>query len=475
MELPERPSLPPVVRGSDNGGLKEKLTDLIAQATAKYAVKDYNSAADLYSRATELQDEINGEMSTENAELLYAYGRCLYHVAIKNSDVLGAKVADVQRDDGKKEAGPEKVPKASSSKESQENSAAHNTSSKVVGKKAGAASYAPNSEKKLLFQFTGDENFVDSDEEGEDEDAVPEAEGEADQDEDDFANAFEVLDMARVLLQRRLKEVQKNEGSLPANKQSEVLRQLKERLSDTHDLQAEISLEGERFLAAVVDLKAAIQLKEEIYPPESQLLAEGHYKLSLALEFSSITQPKDSNGEILESGEIQVDKAMREEAAQEMEAAISSCKLRIKKEQAALKSKVELEDSSSKHIDIQEKIAEVQELVKDMEQRLVELHQPPVSVAGPSGINVANDINNPAGLLGAMLGQSSEAQQANLAKAMESANDLSMLVKKKKPANGSSMATTPTESNSSRGKRKLETNEGSGSERGKRPLLDEDA
>ena len=123
-------------------------------------------------------------------------------------------------------------------------------------------------------------------------------------------------------------------------------------------------------MAAVVDLKAAIQLKEEIYPPESQLLAEGHYKLSLALEFSSITQPKDSNGEILESGEIQVDKAMREEAAQEMEAAISSCKLRIKKEQAALKSKVELEDSSSKHMDIQEKIAEVQELVKDMEQRV---------------------------------------------------------------------------------------------------------
>ena len=96
-------------------------------------------------------------------------------------------------------------------------------------------------------------------------------------------------------------------------------------------------------------------------------------------------------------------------------------------------------------------------------------------MAGPSGINVANDINNPAGLLGAMLGQSSEAQQANLAKAMESANDLSMLVKNKKPANGSSMATTPTESNSSRGMRKLETNEGSGSERGKRPLLDEDA
>ena len=77
-----------------------RLDDLKAQATLKYAVKDYNAAAELYSQATELQATINGEMAAENADLLYAYGRCLYHVAVANSDVLGSKVAGETRQDG---------------------------------------------------------------------------------------------------------------------------------------------------------------------------------------------------------------------------------------------------------------------------------------------------------------------------------------------------------------------------------------
>ena len=69
---------------------EERLQDLIAQATALYSVKDYSPAAELYSQATELQDEVNGEMNPENADLLYSYGKCLYFVAVRNSEVLGA-------------------------------------------------------------------------------------------------------------------------------------------------------------------------------------------------------------------------------------------------------------------------------------------------------------------------------------------------------------------------------------------------
>ena len=77
-----------------------RLDDLKAQATLKYAVKDYDAAVELYSQATELQATINGEMAAENADLLYAYGRCLYHVAVANSDVLGSKVVSETRQDG---------------------------------------------------------------------------------------------------------------------------------------------------------------------------------------------------------------------------------------------------------------------------------------------------------------------------------------------------------------------------------------
>ena len=77
-----------------------QLDDLRAQATLKYSVKDYDAAAELFSQATELQAQINGEMAAENADLLYLYGRCLYHVAVANSDVLGSKVAGERRQDG---------------------------------------------------------------------------------------------------------------------------------------------------------------------------------------------------------------------------------------------------------------------------------------------------------------------------------------------------------------------------------------
>src|SRR5436305_3032522 len=70
-----------------------QLTDLVARATAKYAIKDYEPAAELYSQATALQAEINGEMALENADLLYSYGKCLYFVAVSNSDVLGGTAA----------------------------------------------------------------------------------------------------------------------------------------------------------------------------------------------------------------------------------------------------------------------------------------------------------------------------------------------------------------------------------------------
>src|SRR5256885_6737092 len=87
---PPASSTPP---RTDDSSKADQLEDLIARATAAYAIKDYSPAAELYSQATELQAEMNGEMALENAELLYSYGKCLYFVAVSNSDVLGGTAA----------------------------------------------------------------------------------------------------------------------------------------------------------------------------------------------------------------------------------------------------------------------------------------------------------------------------------------------------------------------------------------------
>ena len=356
-----------------DGDGRTQIQNLKAQATLKYSIKDYNAAADLYSQATELQAELNGELSSENADLLYAYGRCLYHVAVKNSDVLGSKVAGEKRDEDQKALGSKKLKTREKIDEAdgQQKGVAKQVVTKVVESKDGPI--LPSAEADTgsgqYFQFKGDENFDTSDENEEEEGSETDDAEKAD-DEDDFVNAYEVLDLARVLLARKLEEFENSSDKGKEKCEPQQLQQLKERLADTYDLQAEISLEGERFSNAVLDLRSALELKKGLFPQESSLIAEAHFKLSLALEFSSVTQQKFENGDSDSKKGIHgshVDESMRMEAALEMEAAIASCRTRIKKEEAILANSSEVTEK----LKVTEgDIAEVKDMVKEMQQRV---------------------------------------------------------------------------------------------------------
>ena len=359
--------------GSGDGSSHTRLVDLIAQATLKYSIKEYSAAAELYSQATELQAELNGEMSPKNADLLYAYGRCLYHVAVSKSDVLGSKVAGEQPEQQSRKARSKATNGESSAAGAlnAQDRVAEEIVTQVVEEKAGGKELGDDNAtgKRPYFKFTGDENFDDSEEdedgEGSDADGV-----EAEEEEDDFVNAYEVLDLARILLLRRLEETQATEGKGKTTMESEDVKQIKERLADTHDLQAEISLEGERFPIAVEDLKAALALKQGLFPKDSSLIAEAHYKLSLALEFSSVTQQKNEGDEDGVGKEAHVDEAMREQAAKAMEAAIESCKLRISREEARLFSGSANVASPLDSKVTRESVDDVKDMVADMEQRV---------------------------------------------------------------------------------------------------------
>ncbi|KAJ9213098.1 hypothetical protein DTO166G4_5256 [Paecilomyces variotii] len=399
--------------------LRAQLANLTERANAREALKDYNTAAELYSQAMEIQAQLNGEMSPENADLLYAYGKSLYNVAVSKSDVLGTKVAG-------KAADSEPAPAQPSNK-----SGSKSTGQGATQKGAtGETGQTKTEENRPYFQFTGDENFDVSDsEEGED------AENEGpDEEEDDFANAFEVLDLARVLVLRKLEDVEnKDSSSGKAADMPPEVKTLKERLSDIHDLQAEISLEAERFADAVSDLRAALELKESLFPFEDPTVAECHYKLSLALEFDSVHKAEDGTVSEDQSG---ADTEKREEAIKHMEKAIESCKVRMAKEQSKLDNgEVTDEDKVAA---AKRKIGNVKEIVADMEQRLLDLRRGPVSAAQNDDLNPLN------GLLGQILGQAPEQQKAKLEEAVKNANDLSSFVKKKKqPAPTSVPAPAP--------------------------------
>lgn len=423
-----QPIMAETTPASDSNDLAAQLEQLKAQATQQYSLKNYSAAADFYSEAAEVQDTINGEMSPQNADLLYQYGRCLYHVAVQNSDVLGGKVARAEEPERKKR----KVSKSHGEGSSSNDGAAAGSSligdaiksgeQKVAADgQDGAQDKAKENEapSNPYFNITGDENWTDSEEEGENDGEDGEADG--DEQEDDFATAYEILDMARVLLARKIESY---DGD---NTKAVEVRQLQERLSDTHDLQAEIALENERFQDAVQDVRESLALKLALYASDDSLVAEAHFKLSLALEFASLTTTADAadgSGQQIAS----VDEEMRREAAQEMEKAIASCKSRLARETAR-------ESSQPPSAEFQHKITDIKDMIADMETRLVDLRNPAASLSAlQSGAGGApGGADDPLrGVLGALLGANKAEQQKKIAEATETANDLTAMVKKGK-------------------------------------------
>ncbi|KAB5525773.1 histone H1-binding protein [Coniochaeta sp. 2T2.1] len=402
--------------------LNVSLADITAKATALYNQKKYEESAELFSQATEMQAEMNGEMHLDNAEILFLYGRALFKVGQSKSDVLGQAPAA-----GQEEAKLTQKPKKTKKPAGESASTEEVIEEKVATLAEGAVEETKtdeSAEKKPLFQFTGDENFDESDEEGEDDGAENE-EGEAD---DDLAVAFGILDMARILYLKKLESLQATEDS-EAGKGSDAgelkgdpspaIKHIKKQLGETHDLLAEISLENERYTDAIEDARASLKYKQELYTDESEVIAEAHYKLCLALEFASISPAKDENGE---SEDKPVDQGLRDEAARELQAAIDSTKLKLQANQVDLATLHSPEDNEA----TREQINNVQELIAEMEQKLIELRKPPVDVQSEIKTQMFGAAANAfGGLLGA--GSSS----STIEEAKKTAKDLTGLVRKK--------------------------------------------
>ncbi|KAL5332638.1 hypothetical protein BJX70DRAFT_392841 [Aspergillus crustosus] len=400
------------------GGLREHLESLVTRAAAKDAIKDYYAAAELYSEATEIQAKLNGELSIDNADLLFAYGKSLYNVAISKSDVLGSKLAgkaQTQSSITDRNAVFDSAPVSENPIENAMSAGASNKDAKIL------KTQSKETEGKPYFHFTGDENFdTDSD----DDDGDNAAREQDNEDDDDFANAFEVLDLARILYHKKLELISEKSGKGKCADTVPNLRDIKEHLADTYDLQAEISLEGERFTDAAADLRTALELRQSLVPMEDPTIAECHYKLSLALEFGAVQHDDDDS----EAGSkaSKIDDGMRNEAVTQMEKAIESCRVRMSREQKKFDTDNTLDED--KRTALKRRIVNVKEIISDMEQRLLDLRRAPVSVE--RGIGNHNETMLK-GILGQIIGQPDSEKQSLLDTATQNATDLSSSVKRK--------------------------------------------
>ncbi|XDG04095.1 hypothetical protein ABKA04_003710 [Annulohypoxylon sp. FPYF3050] len=446
-------SLPPMDPEERTNSLQVSLADLTAKANALYAQKKFEEAAEIFSQATEMQAEINGEMAPENADVLFLYGRSLFKVGQSKSDVLGGKAAGENKSNG---AADKKSKTKKPQAESSTANAAEKTAEDVaegVAKNAAEGEKIPDA-KKPLFSFTGDENFEDSDEE-------EEAEGEEDEDEedDDLAVAFEILDLARLLFEKSLEQEDQDssegKGKEKAEGDSPIVKHIKERLADTHDLLAEISLENEKYPLAINDCRASLKYKEELYGEESEVIAEAHFKLSLALEFASVTTTEEG---ATGADAKPVDEDLRSEAATELEKAIKSTKLKLDAKEVDLAMMHAPEDNEA----TRKQIAEVKDLIADMEQRLVDLRKPPMDV---NSVLASDDTM--LGVLGAALGETNEKKEARIEEAKKNAKDVSGLVRKKAKEE-------PKQETNGNGKRKAE-DDAPGDEEAKKAKVEETA
>ncbi|KAL6711687.1 hypothetical protein ACN47E_004621 [Coniothyrium glycines] len=456
MADPANNPLAPVAESEELPRTREKLEELSKAASIHYSTKNFAAAAENYADAAEIQAELNGDMAPENAELLFYYGRALYKVAVAKSDVLGNRVAQEEK----------KKPKAPKSKKAD------------TGQGSGAGiglepeQKADSVESKPYFQLQGDENWTDSEEE----DDTGEQDGEQEEDEDDFGNAYETFELARVLYSKQLEALQGDDTAEKGKGKAQLsprARTIKERIADCHGFLVDISLENERFHDAITDARASLALQEELHPFEHENVTEAHYSLSLALEFASVSKvredqtgqtrdrpadapqpPEDSDG---------IDWELRKEAAKETESAVKSLQARLDKEQAALATNtLTPEEKKAKRAILEDKKG----MLEDLKNRHTELLSDPAKqdfdALDPSVFQ---------GLLGGLLGADAATQKAKIAEATQNANDVTSLVKTKKKTNPQPSVPTATDAGSS--KRKLEVEDSDAN--GKRAKTEEPA
>ncbi|KAH6560013.1 hypothetical protein BSLG_010471 [Batrachochytrium salamandrivorans] len=230
---------------------------LLAAGTQAFAMGNFSLAAEKLSVASQIQTESHGQKSLESAETLFLYGRALLANVVQKNSLLGENMGE-------------------SSAVSASDDVA--TSSTSLGKTGHFVFNGDGDDERVVDDEAQDgdndaqaEEAEGSDRENEDEDGVALADID-EEDPDDLEIAWETFDLVRIIY---------SESDEPANKQ---------KLGEVYMALGDVSLESGNFEQAITDFLTALRIKEESLSGDDRELAEAHYKLALALEYSEQTE-----------------------------------------------------------------------------------------------------------------------------------------------------------------------------------------
>ncbi|KAI7883693.1 hypothetical protein K492DRAFT_175028 [Lichtheimia hyalospora FSU 10163] len=276
---------------------QQKINTLLEEGNRSLSLNDYETSVEKLGEACQLLDSIHGELAPESGDAYFSYGRALLQHAIQQNTVLG----DSKRQD------------------------------------EAAATTTVSSETKPKIPSNSKFHFEDDGQEEEDQEQDEQQDDEEDE-EDDFQTAWEILDLSRVILEK----IDDKETRL--------------KLADVHLCLGDVSVETEKFDQALPDYRKALEIKKKLLDQSDRQLAEAHYKLALALEFS--TSEEDQAGEEIKNA-IQVLKKRIESIQSDA----------TKDDDVKGKGKATSTDDSKEVKEIKQLIVDMEEKVEDLTSR----------------------------------------------------------------------------------------------------------
>ncbi|KAI9266996.1 hypothetical protein BY458DRAFT_540356 [Sporodiniella umbellata] len=320
---------------------QSKAESLIKEGNEALATKKIGLSIEKFGEACQLLDQYHGELAPQNGEAYFLYGKALLEFAILQNTILG--------------------------QDAQANVSAAEDQQKTI-KEVEISSSNPLIQMESIPEFKDDIGAEEaSNEEDEDEDGAAMV-------DDDFEAAWDLLDTARVVLEKS------------GDEKSQL------RLADVHLCLADVSLETEKFDASLIDFEKAIAIKEKYLENDNRELAEAYYKFALALEFSS----EKTDG-----------------AVPNLQKAIDVLNKRLD-----LLKKIE---GAEKTVEVEKEIKEIEDLVPDMKLKVEEL-----STKQATEKEAADMLKQLLGIPKPEEGSSKQSLES------VSVNDLSNLVKRKK-------------------------------------------
>ncbi|KAJ2006541.1 hypothetical protein GGI04_000175 [Coemansia thaxteri] len=228
------------------------IADLLEVGTRAFALGDWGDAIDNFGQLASITEQTFGGESQRYADCLVMYGRALLQHAIEQNALLAQKTLAEAASGGLANGdGDEAVPTKANIHFEGEPDFRQIESLEIEDSGAGEAG-ASSKGKQTETEEDGEEE-----EDADDEDI-----------EDDFAAAWDVLDLARVI----------------QAKATDSKSQLK--YAETLMLLGDVSMESENFAQAVKDFDEALQVKMQYLGDDDRELAELYYKVALAHEYN---------------------------------------------------------------------------------------------------------------------------------------------------------------------------------------------